>query len=121
MMDKGPARAAILNAIPGMRVYLAHHDAPPEEVNEDGIPMEQGGPIGFSAAVLPYLRAYRGLSREVGQQLVRMDAQRNPSSGLYGKDLAYYDQNLALFATGFLDGRFRFGPQGKLKVEWKRR
>ena len=121
MMDKGPARAEILNAIPGLSVYLANHDAPPERVGEDGIPMAQDGPIGFSAAVLPYLRAYGGLSRETGQQLVRMDAQRSASSGLYGKDLAYYDQNLALFATGFLDGRFRFGPQGKLKVEWKRR
>jgi len=37
---------------------------------------------------------------------------------LYGKDLAYYDQNLALFATGYLDSRFRFGPGGELKVEW---
>jgi endoglucanase len=121
MMDKSPARAAILNAVPEMSVYLANHDAPPEMVSEDGVPLEHDGPIGFSAAVLPYLRAYRGLSREVGRQLVRMDAERNPSSGLYGKDPRYYDQNLALFATGFLDGRFRFGPEGKLKVEWKRR
>ena len=121
MMPKDPARAAILNAIPEMSVYLANHDAPPEMVDEDGVPKAQDGPIGFSAAVLPYLRAYGDDSREVGQQLVRMNAQRNSSSGLSEKNLAYYDQNLALFATGFLSGRFRFGPQGKLKVEWKRR
>jgi len=26
-----------------------------------------------------------------------------------------------LFAMGFLDGVFQFGPGGELKVEWKRR
>ncbi len=119
-MNKGPERAEILNAIPGMSVYLAQHDAPAEEVSEDGISMAQDGPRRFSATVLPYLRVYEGLSREVGQQPVRMDAQRNPSLELYGKELEYYDQNLVLFATGSLDGRFRFGPQGKLKVGWKR-
>ena len=43
------------------------------------------------------------------------------ASGLYGKDAAYYDQSLASFATGFLDGRFRFGPGGELNLDWKRR
>ena len=76
--------------------------------------------MGFSAAVLPYLRAFPDLSRLSAQQTVRMIRQRDPSTGLYGKDLAYYDQSLALFATGFLNGRFRFGPGGELTVEWKR-
>jgi endoglucanase len=49
-----------------------------------------------------------------------LSAQKDAASGLYGKDLAYYDQNLALFATGFLDDRFRFGSGGELKVEWAR-
>jgi endoglucanase len=47
-----------------------------------------------------------------------MSAQLDPASGLYGKDPTYYDQNLVLFATGFLDERFRFGLRGELKVEW---
>jgi len=54
------------------------------------------------------------------KQTIRLSAQRDQASGLYGKDVAYYDQNLALFATGFLDGRFRFGANGELKVEWTR-
>jgi endoglucanase len=54
------------------------------------------------------------------RQTVRLSKQRDASTGLYGKDLTYYDQNLALFATGYLDGRFRFGPGGELKVEWTR-
>jgi endo-1,4-beta-D-glucanase Y len=82
--------------------------------------MAQGGPIGFSAAVLPYLRAIPGLSPESAKQTVRMARQRNQSTGLFGKETAYYDQNLALFATGYLDGKFRFGASGELNVEWTR-
>ena len=121
MLDGGgTARGELLNSLPAMSVYLANHDAPPEKVSEQGIPSAQDGPVGFSAAVLPYLRAFPDLSRLSAQQTVRMIRQRDPSTGLYGKDLAYYDQSLALFATGFLNGRFRFGPGGELTVEWKR-
>jgi endo-1,4-beta-D-glucanase Y len=116
----GGSRSAVLEAVPGMSAYLANHGAPPEKVSDQGIPLVQDGPVGFSAALLPYLRAY-GQSREAGDQLVRMNALRDSSSGLYGKDLSYYDQNLALFGTGFMDARFGFGPGGELKVEWKRR
>jgi endoglucanase len=121
MIDsESPARAQILNILPGMSVYLANHDAPPQMVSDRGIPLAQDGPVGFSAAVLPYLRAFPSLSGESAKQTVRMSRQRDPSTGLYGKDRAYYDQNLALFATGYLDGRFRFGASGELIVEWTR-
>jgi endoglucanase len=59
-----PARAQMLSAIPAMSVYLANHDAPPEKVSDQGIPLAQDGPVGFSAAVLPYLRAFPELSRK---------------------------------------------------------
>lgn len=121
MLDnQNHARTEILNAIPAMSVYLANHDAPPEKVSEEGIPVEQDGPVGFSAAVLPYLRAFPDLDKLTAKEMVRLDKARNSSTGLYGKDPTYYDQNLALFATGYLGGRFRFGPDGELQVEWKR-
>ena len=122
MLDPDDAmRALILNAVPAMSAYLANHDAPPEKISDLGIPVAQDGPVGFSAAVLPYLRAYPDLSKASARQMIRLNAQKDATTGLYGKDIAYYDQNLTLFATGFLDARFRFGPGGELKVEWKRR
>jgi endoglucanase len=121
MLDgKGRKRSDLLDTIPGMSAYLANHGAPPEKVSDQGIPMAQDGPVGFSAAVLPYLRAFPQMERAGAQQTVRMSAQRDAVTGLYGKDPAYYDQNLALFATGFLDDRFWFGPGGELKVNWTR-
>jgi len=122
MIDRDdPLRASILNAVPTLSAYLSHHDAPPEMVSEQGIPVPQDGPVGFSAAVIPYLRAFPDHSRDVARQMIRLSAQKDAASGLYGKDIAYYDQNLALFATGFLESRFSFGLGGELKVEWKRR
>ena len=121
MLDGGgKTRAGILNALPGMSVYLANHDAPPEKISDQGIPMAQDGSVGFSAALLPYLRALPGNEKPNARQLIRLSSQKDAATGLYGKDLAYYDQNLALFATGYLDGRFKFGAGGELKVEWKR-
>jgi len=120
MMDpNSKLRAEVLNAIPGMGLYLADHDAPPEKVSDQGVPMEQDGPVGFSAAVIPYLRAVPDFLKLSAKQTIRLSGMRDASTGLYGKDLAYYDQNLALFGTGFTDGRFRFGSDGELKVEWK--
>ncbi len=115
-----PSRASVLNAVPAMSAWLANHDVPPEKVSQDGIPEPNDGPIGFSAAVLPYLHAFPDLSQASARQLIRLSAQKNGNSGLYGRDKAYYDQCLALFSTGFLQARFRFGPGGALNVEWKR-
>jgi endoglucanase len=121
MLDgRGKIRAGLLDAVPAMGAYLANHGAPPEKVSDQGIPLEQDGPVGFSAAVLPYLRALPNMEKSGAQQTVRLSAQRDGATGLYGKDPAYYDQNLALFATGYLDGRIRFGPGGELIVEWTR-
>ena len=115
------ARTAIVNSVPAMNAYLGTHDAPPEKVSGQGIPFAQDGPVGFSAAVLPYLKAFPDRSQISAHQMIRMSVMRDQTTGLYGKGLTYYDQNLALFATGFLDGRFRFGPDGELNVGWMRR
>jgi endoglucanase len=117
--DSVSTRSDMIGALSGMGTYLGNHGAPPEKVSDQGIPMEQDGPVGFSAAVLPYLRTFPDAEKMAAQQKVRISSQFDPKSGLYGKDPTYYDQNLLLFATGFLDDRFRFGPRGELKVEWK--
>ena len=118
MLGEGQTRTDMIGSLSGMGSYLANHGAPPEKVSELGIPLGQDGPVGFSAALLPYLRAFPNAEKAAAQQRIRMSVQMDPTTGLYGKDPAYYDQNLVLFATGFLDDRFRFGLRGELKVEW---
>lgn len=113
-------RAEFMAAVPAMANYVAKRIAPPEEVDADGDPQAKPGPIGFSAALLPWLWPVPDFAQAAAQLKIKMSQQLNPASGLYGKDPAYYDQNLILFATGFLDGRFRFAPHGELRVEWTR-
>jgi endo-1,4-beta-D-glucanase Y len=118
--EQDDARSDILNALPSMSGFLAEHNAPPEKVSDQGVPSDRLGTVGFSAAVMPYLRAVPGDGKALARQSIRMNSEKNPRTGMYGKPPAYYDQNLALFATGFLEGRFSFGRDGELKVDWMR-
>ena len=73
---------------------------------------------GFSAAVVPYLHAL-GMKDQEKQQMDRLAATKDKGSGLYGHGGDYYDQNLAMFATGWGEHRFQFEADGRLRVKWK--
>lgn len=107
-----------LDAVPAMAKYLATQIVPPAKVGVGGVVASAEGPIGFSAAVVPYLDAL-GMKREAKAQMDRVEATKDSASGLFGRQQVYYDQNLALFASGWSTGRFRFERDGRLKLKWK--
>jgi endo-1,4-beta-D-glucanase Y len=107
-----------LQAIPGMALYLKAHLTPPAQVDAEGKIVSEDAPPGFSAAVVPYLDAM-GLKQQANDQMNRLTATKDLKSGLYGQGGSYYDQNLALFATGWSEQRFRFNSDGQLKLKWK--
>jgi endo-1,4-beta-D-glucanase Y len=109
---------AVLNAVPGMYMYLANHPIPQLVVNAAGTVANADGGVGFSAAVLPYLTAY-GAKGPAAQQQNRMDALVDPKTGLYGAQPLYYDQNLALFAEGWQQKLYRFSARGELQLSWR--
>ena len=115
---KGGLRGKLLAGTSGMAAYLANHGAPPEKVSDQGVPLAQDGPVGFSASMLPYLQALPQAGKALTQQQNRVTGELNPGTGLYGNDPTYYDQNLALFGVGFAEKRFGFGPGGELIVGW---
>lgn len=106
-----------LRALPAMAAYLNAAPIPPLQVDSSGKVLKADSPVGFSAAVLPYLMAV-GRKNLAAQQMNRLEASRQPD-GLYGRSSLYYDQNLALFATGWQEARFRFDKDGRLKLKWK--
>lgn len=114
-----PGSKAILSAIPGMATYLSTHILPPEQVGDQGAVVRPDGPVGFSAALIPYLTAV-GQQDALGKQKSRIKAELDPATKLYGRQPTYYDQNLAMFGTGWQEHRFEFGVEGELRVEWKR-
>ena len=109
---------AMLAQVPAMAAYLQHEPTPPLEVNSRGEVLKRESSPGFSAALVPYLHLL-GKRNEEREQLTRLGATRDPRSGLYGREGAYYDQNLALFATGWTEKRYHFDRDGKLSVAWQ--
>jgi endo-1,4-beta-D-glucanase Y len=113
-----PGLKLLLPLVTGMSTYLKTHVTPPEQVDSSGRVLNPNGPPGFSAAVIPYLRAL-GMKSEEKIQSDRLAATKSSTSGLYGQNAAYYDQNLALFFNGWSEQRFRFTREGILKVKWR--
>ena len=120
MADPGtPGVRELLAQVAGMAAYLKGGAmTPPLEVNAAGEVVHADAPVGFSAAVMPYLQAV-GLKAQAKVQADRLTVLHDGASGLYGRSAEYYDQNLVLFSTGFSEQRFRFGRDGKLAVKWK--
>lgn len=112
-----PGAQAALEAVRGMATYLKTQLLPPTKVDDKGVVINADGPVGFSAAVVPYLQVL-GMKEQAKLQLDRIGATKDTSTGLFGKDQAYYDQNLALFALGWNEHRYRFDSKGELTVKW---
>jgi endoglucanase len=113
-----PNISKMLSLVSGMGVHLKSHVAPPEVVDASGRVLGINAPPGFSAALVPYLQAV-GMRTQAKVQIDRLSATKNPAMGLYGRTPVYYDQNLALFASGWVEQRYRFGRDGQLKVKWR--
>ena len=116
--EDSPYRRKVLDCTLPMGSYMERHPVPPAEVTPSGQIKNSSGSIGFSAAVSPLLSAL-GLRPALERQQRRLDSERNAKTGLFGDKPRYYDQNLALFATGWSEKRFRFDPRGLLQVNWK--
>ena len=109
--SRSPLRKRLLFHMGGMVRHLDRHHSPPLYVNTLAGWTAGKGPPGFLAAILPLLRT-RGEERHLKFLLHALAMMRH--KGLYGTPPDYYDQVLALFGTGFLEGRFAFNAKGNL-------
>jgi endoglucanase len=113
-----PGSAGIIGALWGMRDYFSMHLLPPLTADAASGNVSGVGPVGFSAAVIPYLERL-GMKTQAANQTLRLTADLDPKTGLYGNPPRYYDQNLILFAIGWKDRAFRFAPDGDLEPIWR--
>ncbi|MFT7623142.1 MAG: endo-1,4-beta-D-glucanase Y [Myxococcota bacterium] len=114
-----PAADALMRATRGAYEFYSANGEPPEKV--DIVTGETGtnaGPIGFYAALLPYVERL-GDSSEIDKLRAHIDATRD--GDLYGEPATYYDQNLVLFALGHSDGQYSFDENGRLNTKWSNR
>lgn len=105
-------------AVAGMATLTGQRGAPPERVYTTTGLAEGRGPVGFAAALAPYAQRQGnvGLTTLLQQSVTQAfslpvtDPAQRPR---------YYDYVLALFAMGWLEGRYRFGTDGTLRTTWK--
>lgn len=114
-----PGSEKLLTIFEPMLRYMKTNGMPPETVNADGSIANAQAPEGFTAAMVPFLLS-DGEKNIANTQLRALVAHFEPSTGLIGDPPRYYAQNLALFALGWQEGRFRFAPDGALRVPWKK-
>jgi endoglucanase len=111
-------RKQLLAALQGMRTYMKDNFYPPMIVSAEGKVAADHAGVGYSAALLPFLKAV-GDNKALALQLSRLDVARKSQHALYGDPPRYYDQNLALFGTGWVQNLFQFTSEGALEVRWR--
>lgn len=111
-----PLHRPILDALAGMEAHVSTNPVPPLSVGAWTGARDGTGPIGFSGALLPYLRARRQL-KLAQQQELRIVAMLEAGKQL--RPLRYYDAVLLLFGKGHTEHRFRFDKQGRLNPRWR--
>lgn len=114
-----PGRDSILKSLYGMASYMKSHSVPPEFAGEGSPAVHGTGPISFSAALIPFLEAAQEPDAARLQEK-RLISAWTPRTGLYGNPPRYYDQNLAMFALGYTEHRYRIQSNGDLEVSWRR-
>ena len=105
------------NRLGGMARALLKNPIPPEKVMASTGQVEGAGPVGFSAALLPYLHA-TGAKSILKVQQTRVQTQLLQAS--LSAMPPYYDQVLGLFALGWMEQRYRFLPEGRLQLRWEK-
>ena len=101
-----------------MSRLLADNNRPPERVDIlSGDVLSGGGPLGFSAALLPYLKALGDDTAIRAQQSLIEEADHG---GLLGDVPAYYDHVLSLFGEGHANGWYSIDESGRLIPKWER-
>ncbi|MPQ69885.1 MULTISPECIES: cellulose synthase complex periplasmic endoglucanase BcsZ [Pseudomonas] len=116
-----PLAKPILDNLDGMAQFVASTGVPPEKVQVVTGVTEGIGPYGFSASLVPYLRA-KGLPLLADQQQRIVDEAiahySNPADPAYSQH-QYYHVMLSLFSLGWSEKRYQFNKDGTLKVSWE--
>ena len=117
-----PLATEVLKTIPGMLAYISANRQPPENVLVTTGAVTGKAPFGFSAAVLPYLKAL-GATQLFEEQAQRARSQQLASASdrtMYPVRPPYYDYALSLFAFGWTEGRYQFLKNGQAKFNWEK-
>ncbi|WAH56460.1 cellulose synthase complex periplasmic endoglucanase BcsZ [Pseudomonas silvicola] len=116
-----PLYKPMLEHLDGMARATASAGVPPEKANILTGATEGVGPYGYSASLVPYLRA-KGLGQLADQQQRVVDQAiahySDPADPAY-RQPQYYHVMLSLFSLGWTEHRYQFNQDGTLTVSWE--
>jgi endoglucanase len=114
--DDHPQKGVLGYQLRGMVRHWSQFGYVPRKVDPWSIgALSRHGTVGFLASILPEIHASKN-TEMIGRLTRQIEQSRNGE--LYGTPPTYYDQNLILFAQGFVQGRYEFDPKGRLKTRW---
>lgn len=105
--DRDEQKARLLNKLKPMANVTTKNGVVPEKVDVATGQIHGDGPVGFAAALLPFL-----------QDRDAQAVQRQKVADHFPGDDAYYSYVLTLFGQGWDQYRFRFTPRGELQPDW---
>jgi endoglucanase len=109
LLDPGtPGRWQMLQALRGFLNHMKTAAFPAASLRGDGSIEDAHSPLGYSAALMPYLAALDEKQTLQRQRLrVKQRLEMNTTA-------RYYDMCLGLFALGWVEGRYHFDARGNL-------
>lgn len=108
MMHNGDAqKARLLEKLKPMAAVTMKNSAVPEKTKVATGQVQGNGPVGFAAALLPFL-----------QDRDAQAIQRQKVADHFPGTDAYYSYVLTLFGQGWDQHRFRFTARGELQPDW---
>lgn len=107
-----PFRSELLKYLRGYAKIIEKLGLPPERIDATTGQATKTGPLGFSIAIMPYLKAI-GANASFEQQNLRVTALGTLPN-------VYYEQALALFAQSWLAQKYTFGLDGRLNLNTAR-
>lgn len=111
MHPDAPDRQPVLEALAPMARFVREHGYPPETIDILSGKSSGAAASGFSAAVLPFLKAEKE-NTALQEQRLRIDARPI-------RPQAYYEQVLSLFGMGWDEDFYQFTATGQLQVRWQ--
>lgn len=110
--EQNAAKRKIVNRLTPMADYVASELVPPEQIDTRNGIAKGVGPVGFSAALLPFLASLKDSAAFERQRL------RVQTLSPFERKDNYYDKALSLFGVGWVEERYRFTDDGQVSPDW---
>jgi len=101
-----------MSSLVGMKNIVEINGNTPESVNTLTGSSSGIAPLGFSAALAPFLKTSKKLF------LLKSQTERAQLLQYSSPPPIYYDYVLSLFGMGWIENRYRFSDNGQIHLNW---